>query len=127
FGGGIAVLPGASLTLTDGVVTGNHAAPASNIPSTLTCGSTCPFAQASGGGIDNFGTTTLVDVRVTNNAADGPVTSDADGGGIMNERGAALAVRDSIVSGNAARAVLPFGRFAEAGGIFSRRGSSLTV
>jgi len=127
FGGGIAVLHGANLTLTDSIVTGNHAAPASNVPSGLPCGSTCPFAQASGGGIDNFGTTTLVDVRVTNNAADGPVTSDADGGGIMNERGAALAVRDSIVSGNAARAVLPFGRFAEAGGIFSRRGSTLTV
>lgn len=127
FGGGIAVLPGASLTLTDSVVTGNHAAPASNVPSGLPCGGTCPFARASGGGIDNFGTTTLVDVRVTDNAADGPVTSDADGGGIMNERGAVLVVRDSVVSGNAARAVLPFGRFAEAGGIFSRLGSTLTV
>jgi hypothetical protein len=127
FGGGIVVLADASLRLVDSVVAGNHAAPASTIPSRNPCGIACPFAQASGGGIDNFGTMMLVDVRVTNNAADGPVTSDADGGGIMNERGAVLVVRDSVVSGNAARATLPFGRFAEAGGIFSRRGSTLTV
>ena len=45
----------------------------------------------------------------------------------MNEFGATLVVRDSLVDGNTARAILPYGRFAEAGGIFSRRGSSLTV
>jgi hypothetical protein len=126
-GGGVAVLSGASLTLTDSTVSDNHVAPATNEPSSLSCGSLCPHALASGAGIDNAGTATLKGVAVTNNVAGGPITSDADGGGIMNEFGATLVVRDSLVAGNAARAVLPYGRFAEAGGIFSRRGSSLTV
>jgi hypothetical protein len=126
-GGGIAVRAGANLTLTDSVLSGNTVAPASNVPSGNPCGSLCPFALASGAGIDNAGTTTLNSVAVTGNIAGGPITSDADGGGIMNERGATLVVRDSLVAGNTARAVLPYGRFAEAGGIFCRRGSSLTV
>jgi hypothetical protein len=126
-GGGIAVLTGASLTLSSSVVSGNRVAPASNRPSGKSCGSLCPYALASGAGIDNAGTTALNGVAVTNNVAGGPITSDADGGGIMNEFGATLVVRDSLVAGNSARAVLPYGRFAEAGGIFSRRGSSLTV
>jgi hypothetical protein len=126
-GGGIAVLAGANLTLSDSAVSGNRVAPASNVPSSGPCGSLCPFALASGAGIDNAGTTTLNGVAVTGNIAGGPITSDADGGGIMNERGATLVVRNSLVAGNAARAVLPYGRFAEAGGIFSRKGSSLTV
>ena len=126
-GGGIAVLAGASLTLSSSVVSGNRVAPASNAPSGNPCGSLCPYALASGAGIDNAGTTTLKGVAVTNNLAGGPITSDAEGGGIMNERDATLVVRDSLVAGNTARAVLPYGRFAEAGGIFSRKGSSLTV
>ena len=126
-GGGIAVLAGANLTLSYSAVSGNRVAPASNRPSSGPCGSLCPYALASGAGIDNAGTTTLNGVAVTNNVAGGPITSDADGGGIMNEFGATLVVRDSLVAGNTARAVLPYGRFAEAGGIFSRRGSSLTV
>ena len=126
-GGGIAVLAGASLTLSSSVVTGNRVAPASNRPSGLPCSSLCPYALASGAGINNAGTTVLNGVTVTGNTASGPMTSDADGGGIMNERGATLLVRDSVVTGNLARAVLPYGRFAEAGGIFSRSTSSLTV
>jgi hypothetical protein len=126
-GGGIAVLAGATLTVSDSAVRDNRAAPASNVPSGNSCGSLCPFALASGAGIDNAGTTVLTGVEVTDNVAGGPITSDADGGGIMNERGATLVIRDSLVAANAARAVLPYGRFAEAGGIFSRKGSSLTV
>ena len=126
-GGGIAVMAGATLILSDSAVSGNLVAPASNVPSSLPCGSLCPRALASGAGIDNSGTTMLNRVAVTNNVAGGPITSDAGGGGIMNEFGATLVVRDSVVAGNTARALLPYGRFAEAGGIFSRRGSSLTV
>ena len=58
-GGGIAVLAGASLTLSSSAVTGNRVAPASNRPSSGPCGSLCPYALASGAGIDNAGTTTL--------------------------------------------------------------------
>jgi hypothetical protein len=127
-GGGIAIPAssvglGATTTITDSVVTGNHAAPASVMPG---CGSH-PFALASGGGIDNAGTMTLDNVAVTNNEAGSDVTSDADGGGIMNERGAVLTLRTGVVSGNVARVTTPNGRFAAGGGIFTRRGSALTV
>ena len=55
-GGGVSVPPsasglGATVTITDSVVSGNRAAPASTVPG---CGP-FPFAGASGGGIDNFG------------------------------------------------------------------------
>jgi hypothetical protein len=127
-GGGVSVPPstsglGATVTISDSVISGNRAAPASTIPG-------CPpfpFAGASGGGIDNFGTMTLERVLVSNNEAGSAVTSDADGGGILNERGASLALHDVVVSGNTAYVVPPNGRFAAGGGIFTRRGSSMTI
>jgi hypothetical protein len=56
------------VTITDAVVTGNRAEPA--VPSvTAKCpAGPRPFAQAGGGGIDNWGSLTLVRTRVTNNA-----------------------------------------------------------
>ena len=64
---------------------------------------------------------------VSNNEAGSAVTSDAEGGGILNERGASLALHDVVVTGNTAYVVPPNGRFAAGGGIFTRRGSSLTM
>jgi Right handed beta helix region len=127
-GGGVSVPPsasglGATVTISDSVVSGNRAAPASTLPGCFPF----PFAGASGGGIDNFGTMTLERVLVSNNEAGSAVTSDADGGGILNERGASLALHDVVVSGNTADVVPPNGRFAAGGGIFARRGSSMTI
>jgi hypothetical protein len=118
---------GATVTITDTVVTGNRAAPATSIPSRLPCGAACPFARGSGGGIDNAGTMTLKNVQVTNNAAGSAVASDADGGGVMNERQATLVLVKSVVSGNVARVTPPNGRFGEGGGVFTRAGSTLTI
>ena len=70
---------------------------------------------------------TLERVLVSNNEAGSAVTSDAEGGGILNERGASLALHDVVVTGNTAYVVPPNGRFAAGGGIFTRRGSSLTM
>jgi hypothetical protein len=114
---------GATVTIADTVITGNRAAPAAVAPG---CDSH-PFAGASGGGIDNAGTMILTNVSVTGNQAASDLTSDADGGGIMNEFSAVLTIRDSVVSGNLARVAVPNGRFAAGGGIFTRKGSTLTV
>ncbi len=114
---------GATVTISDSVVTGNHAAPASADPG---CGG-LPAALGSGGGIDNAGAMTLTNVLATNNEAGSNVASDADGGGIMNERGATLTLRNSVVSGNVVRVTTPNGRFAAGGGIFTRKGSTLTI
>jgi hypothetical protein len=128
FGGGVSVPPsasglGATVTISDSVVSDNRAAPATTVPG---CGP-FPRADASGGGIDNFGTMTLDRVLVSNNEAGSAVTSDADGGGILNERGALLALHAVVVSGNTAYVLPPNGRFAAGGGIFTRRGSSVTI
>jgi hypothetical protein len=127
-GGGVSVPPsasglGATVTISDSVISGNRAAPPSTVPG---C-DPFPFAGASGGGIDNFGSMTLKRVLVSNNAAGSAVTSDAEGGGILNERFATLALHDVVVSGNTAYVVPPNGRFAAGGGIFTRHGSSLTI
>ena len=114
---------GATVTISDSLVTGNRAAPA-------TAGPGCdglPAATGSGGGIDNAGAMTLSNVVVSNNEAGSNVSSDADGGGIMNEGQAALILRNSVVNGNVARVTTPNGRFAAGGGIFTRKGSTLTI
>jgi hypothetical protein len=115
--------PGATVRISNSIVSGNRAAPASTAPG---CGSH-PFGGASGGGIDNAGTMTLDNVSVTNNEAGSNLTSDADGGGIMNERFATLTMRDSNVTGDTARVTAPIGRFAAGGGIFTRLGSTVTI
>ena len=78
-GGGIEIAPsttdgpgkGATVTITDAVVSGNRAEPRTAVPSvTAKCpAGPCPFAQAGGGGIDNWGTLTLIRTCVTGNAA----------------------------------------------------------
>jgi hypothetical protein len=129
-GGGVEIPPnadftgGATVTISNSVITGNLADPTHALPLGPPCpgGVSCPFAQAAGGGIDNWGTLTLTNTTVSDNRIGsatglGAVVSDADGGGIANEL-AGLTVRNSTVSGNQASATAPDGRFADSGGMF---------
>ena len=121
-GGGIEVPPGhrfsdgATVTIRDSIITRNRVAPSASVHSGLPCGSACPFALAGGGGIDNWGSMTLTNTVVSNNRADGPITSDADAGGIYTPQGH-LTLRHSVVTRNRAVASRPYGRFAEGAGV----------
>ena len=121
-GGGIEVPPGhrfsdgATVTIRDSVITRNRVAPSASVPSGLPCGSACPFALAGGGGIDNWGSMTLTNTVVSDNRAGGPITSDADAGGIYTPQGH-LTLRHSVVTRNRAVASRPYGRFAEGAGV----------
>jgi len=107
-----------TLTILDSAITGNVAAPAKAVDAGIPCGpgGECQFAHAGGGGIDSWGHLTVRDSRVAGNQASGPLTSDADGGGIYSQDGT-LTVDHSVVSGNRALAGMPNGRFAEGAGI----------
>ena len=137
-GGGVEIPPnadftgGATVTISNSVITGNLADPTHALPLGPPCpgGVSCPFAQAAGGGIDNWGTLTLANTTVSDNRIGsatglGAVVSDADGGGIANEL-AGLTVSNSTVSGNQASATAPDGRFADSGGMFLD-GGTLTI
>ena len=137
-GGGVEIPPnagftgGAKVTIDNSVITGNLADPTHAVPLGPPCpgGVSCPFAQAAGGGVDNWGTLTLVNTTVSNNRIGSAtrlaaVVSDADGGAIANELGA-LTVTNSTISGNQASATAPNGRFADSGGMFLD-GGSLTM
>src|SRR4051812_23469013 len=128
-GGGIEIPPaasgtGATVTIADSVIAGNRVAPSVTVPSVRSiCPSgPCRFALAGGGGIDNWGTLTLRRTTISNNQVGGPLTSDADGAGILHEAGS-LTLKHSIVSRNHAVATTPNGRFAESGGIFALAGT----
>ena len=136
-GGGVEIPPnadfsgGATVTITNSVITGNRVAPSDTAPFGPPCPSVpCPFAFAGGGGIDSWGTLTLANTRVTNNrvgSASGLSTlaSDADGGAITSFLGP-LTISGSTIAGNEASATAPIGRFAE-GGAISASGGSVTV
>jgi hypothetical protein len=107
------------------VITGNHADPSVTIPSGIPCpgfsDGQCPFAVALGGGIDSWGTLTLVNTTVSGNSVGTvpglpPVASDADGAGIYSDQGS-LTLIHATVAGNQAVATSPDGRFAEGAGI----------
>ena len=122
-GGGIFVPPaakfaaGATLTVSDSVITGNIAAATASVDAGFSCGThDCRFAIAGGGGIDNWGLLTVENTIVSNNESAGAVTSDADGAGIYTQQGA-LTLKNSVVTGNRAMAIAPDGRFAEGAGI----------
>jgi hypothetical protein len=137
-GGGVEIPPnagftgGATVTISNSVITGNLADPTHALPLGPPCpgGVSCPFAQAAGGGIDNWGALTLVNTKVSDNRIGsatglGAVVSDADGGGIASEL-AGLTVNNSRVNGNQASATAPNGRFADSGGLFLD-GGTLTM
>jgi hypothetical protein len=133
-GGGVEIPPasmplggGATVTITDSVITGNRAAPTRTRPVGGPCPGNvqCPFAQAGGGGIDNWGLLTLWNTTVSDNlvgSASGlsNLASDADGAGIFSHSSggkASLTLNDSSVSDNHASSVAPNARFADSGGI----------
>jgi hypothetical protein len=131
-GGGIEISPaanystGATVTIKNSVITANRVAPTQTVPDGPPCpGGPCPFAWAKGGGIDNWGTLTLVDTTVSDNTVAG-VASDADGGGINSWSGATLTLSNSSVVDNHAVASLN-GRYAEGGGIFMDDNTTLTI
>jgi hypothetical protein len=130
-GGGISVppaanfSPGATVTITNSVITGNQVAPTNAIDSGLPCPAditiTCingdlPFAQASGGGINTFGAMTLTNTTVSDNQVGGPAASDVGPAGIFSFQGG-LTLKNSTVTDNHAIASAPNGRFADAGGV----------
>lgn len=132
-GGGIEIAPavdfttGATVTIRHSLITGNHAIPTDSVPSGLPCpDGECAFAWARGGGIDNWGTLTLVDTMVSNNTAAG-TASDANGGGINSWDTSSLTLRHSRIIGNHALASIPNGRFAEGGGIFTDSGIEVSI
>ena len=137
-GGGIEIPPndtfagGATVTVTDSVISGNRVAPTQTTPIGPECpgGDPCPFAFAGGGGIHSWGTLKVVDSVVRDNQVGtasrlSTLASDADGAGILSQAGSLSLVR-SAVSGNEATATGPEGRFAEGGGIFAD-GDSLSM
>ncbi len=136
-GGGVEIPPnadftgGATVTITDSVITGNRVAPTATLPFGPPCpNGPCPFALAAGGGIDNWGTLTLDGATISNNrvgTASGlsALASDAHAGAIQNWLGP-LTISNSIISGNQASATAPNGRFADSGAIFAE-GGTLTM
>jgi hypothetical protein len=129
-GGGIEIPPstgsgpGATVVVTNSVITGNRAQPTTTAPIGPPCpGGPCPFAEAAGGGIDNWGALTLDEVTVSDNTAQTDPGSDAVGGGIWSGGAGKLVLASSDVSQNSATARAPDGRFAEGGGIFVESGS----
>ena len=125
-GGGVEAFPGTTVTIASSVVAGNSAAPAiSTMSVKATCpGGPCPASFGDAAGIDNWGTMTLDHTTVADNHA---AAVQSNGGGIVDESDATLALRDSTVTGNTASAVAPSGRFASGGGIFVDGGGTLTV
>jgi len=115
---------GATVRLVRTVVEGNGAAPVRTVDSGLPCpgASQCPFALASGGGIDTSGDLTLDHSVVRDNhigTASGisALASDSEGGGIRSWVGS-LTIRHSRIESNSATGTAPNARFAEGGGIF---------
>jgi hypothetical protein len=127
-GGGIEAFPGTTVTIRSSVVTGNRARPSTVVPSVKAkCpGSVpCPASFGDAAGIDNWGTMTIQSSTVSDNHAEG---SQSNGGGIADESGASLTIRDSLVSGNSATASAAFtGRFVSGGGIFVDGGAEIDV
>jgi hypothetical protein len=133
-GGAISIPPdedfsgATTVTVRDSVIAGNRVAPTETVPTSVCPG--CTFAMAAGGGIGSWGTLRVIGTAVRNNqvgTASGLSTlaSDADGGGVASFAGSVTLIR-SVVSGNAATATGPEGRFAEGGGIFAN-GDAITM
>jgi hypothetical protein len=124
---------GATVTITNSVITGNRVAPSRALAIGPSCPGnvSCPYAEADGGGIDDWGALTLVHTTVSGNlvgSASGLSTlaSDAVGGGIMVDSTGTLVVTDSVIRDNHASVTAPNGRNAKSGGIWVE-GPSLTM
>jgi hypothetical protein len=122
FGGGVWIpLAGATVAISDSVITRNRVTPQSTDPPGPFCGPS-PCAFATGGGIDNAGTLTVTDTRISDNEvgstdASPSVASGVFGGGVLNRQDGRLTLRHSLVTGNRVAASAPNGQLAVAGGI----------
>src|SRR5262245_3732204 len=126
-GGGIEAFPGTTVAISNSVVTGNVASPATSVPSVKAkCPGNvpCPASFGDAAGIDNWGTMTIDNSTVSDNHAS---AVQSNGGGLVDEAGASLTIRNSTVSGNTAAAVAPNGRFASGGGIYVDSDATLLV
>jgi hypothetical protein len=107
-------VPGATVTIANSVIEDNRVEPSATYN---LCDEPvqCPWASASGAGIESQGNLTLVDTTVRNNhsVANAGI---AEGGGIRVLFGA-LTLRRSAVSGNESVVTPPDGYWAQAGGI----------
>ena len=140
FGGGVYVPPGAggakgaTLSIRDSAISGNRAAPTTvmlpnddQLPFWPTCpDDPCPYAEADGAGIDNWGDLRLTRTVVSDNEAGGPLTSDALGAGVWSDLGS-LTVVDSVLARNRSVVVAPNGRFAEGGGLLVHGGGPVAI
>ncbi len=126
-GGGIDIPPnadfsgGATVTISNSVITGNRADPTAEVDSGFPCpgfsDGECPYAAALGGGIDSWGMLTLRNSIVSDNSAGSAGTSsDADGAGICSSAGS-VTLTNTVMSRNHAVATGPNGREAEGGAI----------
>jgi hypothetical protein len=125
-GGGVWIPPstdggvGATVTIADSQITRNTVAPSTSVDagSDVPCSDTsdCQFGQAGGGGIDSWGDLTILGSVISDNAAAGRFTSDADGGGIYGQQGS-LTVQNTVITGNRSDAEPQTGRYAEGAGI----------
>ena len=106
FGGGI--VNSGSLTLKNSAVTGNRA----------------DAFFIAGGGIYNNGNLTIDQTNVTGNEAIGE-TSGAQGGGIENDTGGVLTIKQSVISNN--HAICVMGVSAQGGAIDNEIGASTTI
>src|SRR5262249_39991945 len=119
-GGGVwSPLAGATVTISNSIITRNRVTPQS-----FPCGPS--YGCATGGGIDNAGTLTVANTEVSFNqvgstAASPSVASRVRAGGVLNRQDAQLTLRQSLVIGNRVAATPPNGRFAVAGGISAFR------
>ena len=106
--------PGAIVTITSSVIEDNRVEPSATV-NLCPEPQQCPWASASGAGIESQGSLTLVDTTVRNNHS---VTDTglAEGGGIRVLFGS-LTLGHSVVSGNESVATPPFGYWPQAGGI----------
>src|SRR4051812_17299965 len=114
---GLGFTTGATVTIADSVITGNSIVPQTTSPF---CGDpACAFAF--GGGIENEGTLTVENTRVSGNTSGRPgsVTLGAGGGGIVNFSLGTLTMRHSWVTGNRVVVTAPNGQSAESGGLLT--------
>ncbi len=126
-GGGVDIPPsadfsnGATVTISNSVVTGNRADPTAAVDSGMPCpgfsDGECPYAAALGGGINSWGALTIINSSVSDNTVGSAGTSsDAEGAGICSSAGS-VTLTNTVMSGNHAVAAAPNGRWGEGGAI----------
>jgi hypothetical protein len=110
-----------ALTLTDSIISANHAVGTS-------------FQGGNGGGVFNEGTMTITRCTISNNSAQYSTSSSSDqatnsGGGILNYSGGSMTITNSTISGNSCTVRDSFGlngSFGSGGGVSNRGSMTIT-